>query len=296
MYNVIDRRGSEFDYEVRYLSMTGNGEETFAVNLLRRECSCRKWLITGLPCCHVIACMKSQSIDIDQYVPDCFRKEKYEACYRSIIYPTNGQALWRRTEYADLQPPPVKRQPGRPKKKRRKDADEKRDEQQLKRAKNGVKCSRCKKEGHNKSTCNLPPPPTPATATDGNTSANASASATANASASAQSTATGTNATLTVSASAQSAATGTNATLTVSASATAATATASASVQSTATGTANATGGNGSTHSMRSGTTSKPSQKSKKDKAPKRASLSQPTTKKKKTPLEKKKGSTSTQP
>jgi hypothetical protein len=291
MYNVIDRRGSEFDYEVRYLSMTGNGEETFAVNLLRRECSCRKWLITGLPCCHAIACMKSQSIDIDQYVPDCFRKEKYEACYRSIIYPTNGQALWRRTEYADLQPPPVKRQPGRPKKKRRKDADEKRDEQQLKRAKNGVKCSRCKKEGHNKSTCKLPPPPPPATATDGNTSANA----TATASASAQSHATGTNGTATASASAQSAATGTTAT-----------ATASASAQSTATATANATGGNstagatagnGSTHhSMRSGTTSKPYQKSKKDKAPKRASLSQPTTKKKKTPLEKKKGSTSTQP
>jgi len=120
MYNVNDRRGSEFDYEVRYLSMTENGEETFAVNLLRRECSCRKCLVTGLPCCHAIACIKNQSIDIDQYVPDWFRKEKYEACYMPIIYPANRQALWRRTEYADLQPPPIKRQPRRPKKKKKK--------------------------------------------------------------------------------------------------------------------------------------------------------------------------------
>jgi hypothetical protein len=35
----------------------------------------------------------------------------------------------------------------------------KRDEQQLKRARYGMKCSRCKAEGHNKSTCKLPPPP-----------------------------------------------------------------------------------------------------------------------------------------
>jgi hypothetical protein len=38
----------------------------------------------------------------------------------------------------------------------------KRDEQQLKRARYGMKCSRCKAEGHNKSTCKLPPPPEPA--------------------------------------------------------------------------------------------------------------------------------------
>jgi hypothetical protein len=138
--------------------MSMNGD-SYSINLLRKECSCRMWLLTGLPCCHAISCMKSQDIDVDQYVPDCFRKERYEACYSHIIYPVNGQSLWRRTEYTDLLPPPIKRQPGRPKKNRRKDADEKRDEQQLKRAKYGMKCSRCKAEGHNKSTCKLPPPP-----------------------------------------------------------------------------------------------------------------------------------------
>lgn len=150
------RRASEYDYEIRHRSMNG---DSYSINLLRKECSCRKWLLTGLPCCHAISCMKSQDIDVDQYVSDCFRKERYEICYSHIIYPVNGQSLWRRTEYTDLQPPPIKRQPGRPKKNRRKDVDEKRDEQQLKKAKYGMKCSRCKAEGHNKSTCKLPPPP-----------------------------------------------------------------------------------------------------------------------------------------
>jgi len=123
------RRTSEYDYEVRHRSMNG---DSYIINLLRKECSCKKWLLTCLPCCHAISCMKAQDIDVNQYVPDCFRKERYEAYYSHIIYPVNGQSLWRRTEYTDLQPPPIKRQPGRPKKNRRKDVDEKRDEQQLK--------------------------------------------------------------------------------------------------------------------------------------------------------------------
>jgi len=163
-------------------------------------------------------------------------------------------------------------------KKRRKDADEKRDEQQLKRAKNGVKCSRCKEKGHNKSTCKLPPPPPPATATEGNIGANATASA--------QSTTTAT-ATVTATISNSSTATATASGVTCGNSTAGATA---GNAQSAATGVA------APTQSMRSGTTSKPSQKSNKNKGPKRASSSQPTTKKKKASLEKKKGSTSTQP
>jgi len=54
----------------------------------------------------------------------------------------------------------VKRQPGRPKKKRRLDASElMRDNSQMKRDTYGIKCSRCKQIGHNKSTCPPPPPP-----------------------------------------------------------------------------------------------------------------------------------------
>jgi hypothetical protein len=110
----------------------------FSVNLDRKVCSCRKWALTGLSCCHAISCMKHQNLEIDDFVPDYYKKDKYAACYSSIIYPTNGQDLWVRTEYNDLQPPPIKRQPGRPKKKRRLEAGEMRkDANQMRRASYG---------------------------------------------------------------------------------------------------------------------------------------------------------------
>jgi hypothetical protein len=133
-----------------------------SVCLGKKECSCRKWLLTGLPCVHAICCIREMELDMYDFVPDEYRKEKHEACYRHIIYPVNGRSLWERTRYTDLQPPPIKRQPGRPKKKRNKDPSELlRDDSEMKRARNGIKCSICKQFGHNKSTCKLPPPPPP---------------------------------------------------------------------------------------------------------------------------------------
>jgi hypothetical protein len=103
--------------------------------------------------------MKNQDMDINEFVPDIFKKDQYAACYAPIIYPANGQNLWERTEYNDLQAPPIRKQPGRPKKKRNKEAGELlRDDGQMRRARYGIKCSRCKESGHNKSTCKLPPP------------------------------------------------------------------------------------------------------------------------------------------
>ncbi|RHN65625.1 putative transcription factor interactor and regulator CCHC(Zn) family [Medicago truncatula] len=153
------RRSTEFDYEVTHLNTTCY---KYHVNLQRWECDCRKWLLIGLPCCHAISCMRNQDLNVYDFVPDIYKKERYAACYAPIIYPANGQALWRRTEYNDLQPPPIRRQPGRPKKKRNKEAGELlNDDGQLRRARWGIKCSRCKQSGHNKSTCKLPLPPPP---------------------------------------------------------------------------------------------------------------------------------------
>jgi hypothetical protein len=152
-----NRRCTEDEFEVRHISQT---VLTFSVNLTTRDCSCRKWLLTGLPCVHAIASMRYMELDFYQFVPDLYRKERYEECYRPIFHPVNGQPLWERTAYTDLQPPPIRRQPGRPKKKRNKEPSELiREDGQMKRASYGTKCSRCKQPGHNKATCKLPPPP-----------------------------------------------------------------------------------------------------------------------------------------
>ncbi|XP_058726169.1 uncharacterized protein LOC131597489 [Vicia villosa] len=102
--------------------------------------------------------IRDQRLEVDDFVPDYYKKECYEACYTPVIYLANGATLWTKTDAVDLQPPPIKRQPGRPKKKRNKEAGEQvRSATQLKRAKFGIKCSRCNKDGHNKATCKLPP-------------------------------------------------------------------------------------------------------------------------------------------
>ncbi|KAI5406286.1 hypothetical protein KIW84_052867 [Lathyrus oleraceus] len=87
-----------------------------------------------------------------------------EVCYSPVIYPVNREALWTKYDAIDLHPPPIKRQPGRPKKKRNREAGEMvRDETHLKREKHRIKCSRCHKEGHNKATCKLSQPVVPPT-------------------------------------------------------------------------------------------------------------------------------------
>ncbi|KAF7843893.1 Sporozoite surface protein 2 [Senna tora] len=42
----------------------------------KKECSCRAWMLTGIPCCHSIAAMNFMRKTPDDYIPACFRKEK----------------------------------------------------------------------------------------------------------------------------------------------------------------------------------------------------------------------------
>ncbi|KAF7833126.1 Sporozoite surface protein 2 [Senna tora] len=73
--------------------------DKFVVDLQKKECSCRAWMLTGIPCCHSIAAMNFMRKTPDVYIPACFRKECYEECYAHIIYPTNGPTLWHSTQF-----------------------------------------------------------------------------------------------------------------------------------------------------------------------------------------------------
>ncbi|XP_017431917.1 uncharacterized protein LOC108339290 [Vigna angularis] len=103
-------------FEVRHVSQAGN---KFIVDIDKVECTCRKWAISGIPCCHALAVMKFLNLDADDFIPVCFRKSTYEEMYSSIVYPINGQNMWEITPYNDVLPPKKRILPGRPKKKRR---------------------------------------------------------------------------------------------------------------------------------------------------------------------------------
>ncbi|XP_058723858.1 uncharacterized protein LOC131595515 [Vicia villosa] len=147
----IARLLGDLIYEVRHTSLSG---DKFIVDLKKSECSCRSWMLTGIPCYHAIACIQSRYEDPFEYIPSYYRKENYEKCYESLIYPTNGENLWELIPYPNVLPPPTRRAPGRPKKIRNKDADEKRkDITNVSRKGLSNKCSICGISGHNKSSC-----------------------------------------------------------------------------------------------------------------------------------------------
>lgn len=43
------RRVGKYDYKVRHISLN---REKYDVNLSKKECSCRMWMLIGMPCCH----------------------------------------------------------------------------------------------------------------------------------------------------------------------------------------------------------------------------------------------------
>ncbi|XP_047150406.1 uncharacterized protein LOC124822445 [Vigna umbellata] len=103
-------------FEVRHVSQS---EEKFVVDVDQYSCSCRKWSISGIPCVHALATMRFLNIDLEDYIPVCFKKSTYEEIYSSIIYPINGNNLWEVTQSPDVMPPLTRQMSGCPKKKRR---------------------------------------------------------------------------------------------------------------------------------------------------------------------------------
>lgn len=52
--------------------------DKYVVNLSERSCSCRKWDLTGIPCCHGVACMWHNN-----YAPEDYVSIHYRCCVYS---------------------------------------------------------------------------------------------------------------------------------------------------------------------------------------------------------------------
>nr|XP_028959440.1 uncharacterized protein LOC108169768 [Malus domestica] len=66
----------------------------YAVDLNRHSCSCRKWDLCGIPCCHAMAAITRQQRSPIDYVNPAYKREAYDKAYGNFISPMPGQDLW----------------------------------------------------------------------------------------------------------------------------------------------------------------------------------------------------------
>ncbi|XP_071699927.1 uncharacterized protein [Rutidosis leptorrhynchoides] len=175
-YNATWNGGDRFQVMDAYLDKQ-------AVDLRTKTCTCRRWELTGMPCKHAVACIWDMSLnsvevgDPEDWVNPVYKLDTWRQVYSFKVEPITRSVSWPKSECpTTLLPPHHKKQPGRPKKKRTKSANEvqepsvkrKRnksaiDKEQpmvskgkLSRAGTSKTCKKCGKQGHNITTCGKP--------------------------------------------------------------------------------------------------------------------------------------------
>ncbi|GMY34089.1 hypothetical protein FCV25MIE_29331 [Fagus crenata] len=139
----------EGKYEVDYR------QQNFEVNLRDKTYGCKKWDISGIHCHHAIFAILHEGSKIENYVDHCYTIEKYKMSYEPIIHHVPSMEQWIRTQYDPIDPPLERCHPGRSKRQRKREPIEPRNPYRFSKLGTNIKCSVCKKFGHNSRTCLL---------------------------------------------------------------------------------------------------------------------------------------------
>ncbi|KAI3703759.1 hypothetical protein L1987_73954 [Smallanthus sonchifolius] len=123
-YTVMWHGGSKYQ-------VSGPWGEQVVVDVNDRNCTCRRWDLTGLPCKHAVAVNWNMALNGQQVVPpECWAHSSYKLStwkkvYSYKIAPLNGKNMWPKSDSPTTLTPPLHNNPiGRPKKKRRKNQAE----------------------------------------------------------------------------------------------------------------------------------------------------------------------------
>ncbi|GJR50451.1 zf-CCHC domain-containing protein [Tanacetum coccineum] len=109
------------------------GHEAYGVNIHLKQCMCRMWQLSGIPCVHSVAAYSHMNRDPIEGVDHCYSQQKWFEAYQTM--------------------------PGRPRKSRMKGQSE--NNSQVSRVGRKMTCTNCQETGHNKSSCKKPPVPKP---------------------------------------------------------------------------------------------------------------------------------------
>ncbi|XP_071907708.1 uncharacterized protein [Coffea arabica] len=131
------------------------GTRVYVVDISRRTCTCGSWQLSGIPCSHSIAAIQRDKSEPEHYVDPCYSKEAYLSTYNYTIAAMPSEDYWDSKGAEKVNPPKIRKQPGRPKKVRRREADEVRGTTSTRKGL-VVHCKKCFRPGHNSRTCKFP--------------------------------------------------------------------------------------------------------------------------------------------
>ncbi|KAL0421640.1 UNVERIFIED_CONTAM: hypothetical protein Slati_3186900 [Sesamum latifolium] len=115
--------------------------------------------LVGYPCCHAIAALDYHRLEVEGYIDDCFSKAVYMKVCSNMVNPVPGIHDCEDSGMGKVQPPDVIIKVGRPKKSRRSDANDVRENATTSRKGLTHTCAICFSKGHNKRSCTNPPHP-----------------------------------------------------------------------------------------------------------------------------------------
>jgi len=143
---------SDTGYEVLH------GPYRHVVDIQRQICSCRAWMLKGIPCPHAIAALHHRKLDPINYISHWYNRETYMKTYNYFIQPVMNLKMWPESQNISVIPPHVRKMPGRPGKKRKKEQGETSKTGKLSKRGIEMSCSTCHNKGHNKRKCPLGAP------------------------------------------------------------------------------------------------------------------------------------------
>nr|GEX65753.1 elongation factor G, III-V domain-containing protein [Tanacetum cinerariifolium] len=142
-----------------------NGADEFQVYYGRTQncvhigdmtCSCGAWQLSGIPCCHATAAIRSRSKNPFDYLDQCYSKEKFILAYNHPIKVVGSDEFWPNSNRGELSPPLPKPMPSRPKKaRRRRKYEPKKSKTKLSRHGRDMHYGNCNSNTHNSKTCSL---------------------------------------------------------------------------------------------------------------------------------------------
>ena len=81
------------------------GEYGHNVDLKNMTCTCRSWMLKGIPCQHVVCALFHKQLNPEDYIAKWYRKETYLKAYNFFLELVRGIKLWPDSQNPTIQPP-----------------------------------------------------------------------------------------------------------------------------------------------------------------------------------------------